>query len=411
MGLRKSRVFFIEFGIGFGGSVVSLSELIKGFEKLDVVIPTVLTFQESHVIEGLFSDQVKLLNHNRLFSYRRKSDFSQWVDSKAFLSTFKSSLLKIYAFLDTVHDYYLSVLLAILFKSNKAEIVHLNNGYQKPAIRAARWLNLPCFVHMRGFPIHKEGEERRFASKFNSYVSGCIGISDAVSKATIEAGADPVKMVTIFNPLDIELYQSSMKMRSVIRDQYQLNDEQLVFGIFGRVTTWKGQLEFLQAVEKIIDRCPNMVAMIIGDSSDTGDTDYHEKVYQLVDKLSLKCRVILTGYQNQVYNYYAAVDVVLHNSTEPEPFGRVVIEGMAANNVIIAMDEGGPKEILSHEEDGILVEPRNTERLAEALEMVYKNPALREKLSAAALRKVSSEYPNDAIANKVYEFYERRGAW
>src|SRR5690606_6547043 len=101
----------------------------------------------------------------------------------------------------------------------------------------------------------------------------------------------------------------------------------VVAGIFGRVTSWKGQREFLEVAADVAQECPDMMFMIVGDESDT-DRAYMDAVRAVADSAPLRGRVLFTGYQKNVERYYAVADIIVHNSTSSEPFGRVVIEGM-----------------------------------------------------------------------------------
>jgi len=144
--------------------------------------------------------------------------------------------------------------------------------------------------------------------------------------------------------------------------------------------------------------------MVVRDESDSPVT-YFEELRTLARSDPLKERVIFTGYQERVAEYYGACDMVVHCSVEPEPVGRVVIEGMACKRATIAMAEGGPADIITHGQDGLLVPPRDPTALASAVLHLYEDAGLREQLGRNALRTVEERFSPRAIAAEVIKCY------
>jgi glycosyltransferase involved in cell wall biosynthesis len=221
----------------------------------------------------------------------------------------------------------------------------------------------------------------------------------------VRFGHDPSIVHTVPNPVDVPSYQAALGNRAQVREAYGLEPDHVVFGIFGRITPWKGQFEFIEGVSGLLGRYPNLRIMIVGDASDTDDKGYIDRVRALARTPTYDKKVIMTGYQASVPDFYAAADVVVHNSTTPEPFGRVVIEGMASGRPVVAMKEGGPMDIITDGVDGLLVEPRKPGALAQALEILHLNPELRANLGRKGLKTVIENHNARVIAERVLELY------
>ena len=187
----------------------------------------------------------------------------------------------------------------------------------------------------------------------------------------------------VHNPLHWEKYDSARPQRAVTRAKLGFAPDDVVVSIFGRITEWKGQLEFLQAMNLLIADCPKLRVMIVGASSDDMH-GYVKKVEEFSRQSALKDRVVFAGYQQNVVDYYWASDIVVHNSTIPEPFGRVITEAMACGCAIVAMMEGGPVDIIQHNYDGVLIPPRNQSELLQAVRRLYHSPEERMYLSSNA---------------------------
>lgn len=111
-------------------------------------------------------------------------------------------------------------------------------------------------------------------------------------------------------------------------------------------------------------------------------------------------QVVFAGYQEDVAAHYAASDLIVHCSVHPEPFGRVVVEGMAAGRPVIALDEGGPPEIITHNVDGLLAAPRNADAMCQALLRFRDDPGLAERLGAAARLTAQRRHSPEAAARQ-----------
>ena len=102
--------------------------------------------------------------------------------------------------------------------------------------------------------------------------------------------------------------------------------------------------------------------------------------------------MILTGARRDVAACLDAMDIAIHSSTNPEPFGRVLIEAMALGRPLIAPREGGPLEIVVDGETGVLIPPRDTAALAGAIDRLVSDPALRRKLGNAGRARVDAMF-------------------
>jgi glycosyltransferase involved in cell wall biosynthesis len=140
----------------------------------------------------------------------------------------------------------------------------------------------------------------------------------------------------------------------------------------GRIAPWKGQDVFLRAFARAFPHGPAR-AVVVG-SPLFGEHEYHRSLVRLRVDLGLEDRVELAGFRDDVSRELASADVLVHASVIPEPFGRVVVEGMAAGLPVVAADAGGPREIVKHDVDGLLYPPGSVPALADALLRIAGEP-------------------------------------
>lgn len=157
----------------------------------------------------------------------------------------------------------------------------------------------------------------------------------------------------------------------------------LVVGLVGRLTPWKGQDLFLRAFARAFGDAPGVRARIVG-SAMFGEEEYAASLPVLVAELGLSDRVDLVGFVEDVPGVLVGLDVLAHTSVIPEPFGQVVVEGMAAGLPVVASGEGGPAEVITDGVDGLLFTPRDEVSLAAALARAVGDVGLRARLGAAA---------------------------
>ncbi len=174
------------------------------------------------------------------------------------------------------------------------------------------------------------------------------------------------------------------------------------FGMLGRIAPWKGQDLFLRAFAAAFGGGGER-AVLIG-SAMFGEEAYERELHELVARLGLEGRVEFRGFREDVWPELARLDVLVHASLVPEPFGTVVLEGMAAGLAVLAADEGGPAEIIRDGETGRLFRSGDERSLAQAMRALREDEHERERLSRAG-RGAVAEYDPRAIAPRIESVY------
>jgi glycosyltransferase involved in cell wall biosynthesis len=177
-------------------------------------------------------------------------------------------------------------------------------------------------------------------------------------------------------------------------------------GILGRLDPWKGQHIFLDAFAAAFPE-GGAEAVIVG-AKLFGDDGYQYELERHVKALGLEGRVEFRGFRDRVDDELGGLDVLVHASTIPEPFGQVVVEGMAAGLAVVAADAGGPAEVVTHGVDGLLYPPGDSHALAQALRDLAADPERRRRLGDAARRR-AHDFTPARIAPQVMAVYETLG--
>ncbi len=207
----------------------------------------------------------------------------------------------------------------------------------------------------------------------------------------------PESVPVVHNGVDVdEFSRTDGEDAGTIRQLLGLPDEVHLIGLFGRLAPWKGQHIALEALALL----PDMHLVLVG-SALFGEQAYVESLRRQATRLGVEQRLHFAGFRDDMPAWMKAVDVILHTSTEPEPFGRVIIEGMAAGRPVIAAAAGGVVEIVRHRKNGWLVPPGNPATLADAIETLRAAPELARRLADQALLDVQQHFSLDAYVARM----------
>jgi glycosyltransferase involved in cell wall biosynthesis len=182
------------------------------------------------------------------------------------------------------------------------------------------------------------------------------------------------------------------------------NAEHPIVGIVGRIAPWKGQDVFLQAAGIVLKRGYPARFWIIG-SALFGEAEFEQKLRQMAESPDLQDSVSFLGFREDIQDVLQQVDILVHASTVPEPFGQVIIEGMAAGLPVIASDAGGPQEIITHGLNGFLTPPGDAKALAEAIIELLENQERAAAIAEAGRDHVAQHFSVRASAEKVERIY------
>ena len=272
--------------------------------------------------------------------------------------------------------------LVALIRRERYQLVHLNNGM---ANTTAAWAALatrrPFVVHYHGYC--EPTPMRRFLAR---RAAAFIAISDSVAASVPAIGARPDQIVTLLNPLTVSAAGSATS-REETRRRWGVPTGAKVFGIVGRIVKWKGQLEFLEAASIVLEALPNAWAVIIGDGADGGG-GYSDLVQQRAMAPSVQGRVVLAGFMENAAELYSGLDVVVHSSTDPEPFGLVISEAMALGIPVVASPRGAPVELVEDGATGFLRDPLDPAGVAEAVIRLLQRADVASSIAEAAQRRI-----------------------
>ena len=228
-------------------------------------------------------------------------------------------------------------------------------------------------------------------------------ISDAivyVSEAQLRNSSNKIsneKKIVIYNGLDTERFEFRNDRNST-RKALGLCDEDKVIGIVSNLHKYKGHIYILSSLEKILPFYPLLKLLIVGEGPEKSSLEKY------VNDLGIKNNVIFLGGRKDVPELMRAFDILVVPSLF-ESFGMTLIEGMYSKLPIIGTNVGGIPEILKDGETGILIPPRDSEAIKNALLKLIENPALAKSMGERGREIVLSKFTGQRYAREMERLY------
>lgn len=262
-----------------------------------------------------------------------------------------------------------------VIKEIKPDIVYLHSSKAGGIGRLALWFNkkIKVIYNAHGWYFNAQISEKKkkiyilMEKILAKHTDMIVNISkDEYESAVKNKIAPKEKMCIIENGIDFSKFKDSDKYREITREKYNINKDEVVIGVVGRLTEQKDPMTSVKAFKLINENYSNTKLMFVGSGELERDVIHYAKENGIYDK------VIITGWVNDVEKYIPAFDIAILPS-KWEGFGLVLVEYMACNKPIVASNVGGIKDIINDNENGLLIEKNNYNELFEKISMLLEN--------------------------------------
>jgi glycosyltransferase involved in cell wall biosynthesis len=296
-----------------------------------------------------------------------------------------------------------------LFKQ-KIHIIH-THGYKANLYALTACLGLKvgristCHNWLGDEPKMKfyAGLDKSLLNRFDRVVA----VSETVKQQILNHKIAPNKVVYIYNGIDPDRFHHREKCDS-IRREFGIHKGCRVIGTVGRLSQEKGHMYLVNAADKILQECPKVVFLIVGDGPLKQNLE--AKCSQLAERAytgigSSKGPFIFAGVRKDMSDIYASMDVfVLPSLTEGLPMA--LLEAMAAKKPVVATRVGAVPKVIEEGRSGLLVPPRDVNALAKAIIRFLKDPQEARDLAEHGYERVRKDFSSQAMAKTYIEVYQ-----
>ena len=219
------------------------------------------------------------------------------------------------------------------------------------------------------------------------------------------------KFLVIFRGINVDYFDASSKLESEekkLLEKWEINKEKKIILMPGRLTSWKGQELFIEAINltKIELGYEAFHVVILG--SDQGRDLYKKKLIRLIEQYRLTNQIKFIEHCDDMALAYKVSDIVVSASIEPEAFGRVAVEAQSMEKMIIASDIGGSNETIINEKTGLLFESGDANSLSKKIiQAITMDETSIELIGKEGRKNIIKKFNVEKMCFSTYSEYKR----
>lgn len=286
------------------------------------------------------------------------------------------------------------------------DVVH-TNGFKMHVLGA---LALPAGARLV-WHVHDYVGSRALMSRMLCRLAGRCSAAICISRSVAEdvrAVCGPVPIHVVHNAVDLERFSPDGPALALddLAGLPAAPEGAVRVGLVATMGVWKGHAVFLRTIAQL-EEAARVRGYIVGGaiySTRGSEVDVGE-LRRLAEELGIADRVGFTGFVAEPAAAMRALDVVVHASTQPEPFGLVIAEAMACGRAVVASAAGGAAELVRDGVDALAVPPGDVVALAGAISRLAGDAALRARLGEAGREKAVREFDRARLAAQVGRIY------
>ena len=293
-------------------------------------------------------------------------------------------------------------LLQTLIREVKPDLVH-THGALSGRIAAKRCHVPVVYSRHSAFPVPAKLRypPGRWVNKLvnEHYADRIIAVSPATRDNLTDGGISPKKITVVMNGV-APVERTSPEERAQLRSQLNIPEGCVVFGILARIEDYKGHLYLVEAARLLKERGVTGFRVLIA-----GTGAFEGQVAQAIEKDQVGDVVNMLGFRSDVAQLLGALDVQLNASYGTEATSLALLEGMSLGLPTVASDYGGNPWVIKDGEEGLLFPSRNAAALADAMERLIQDGALREAMGRRALERFQHEFTGEVFARNTEKIY------
>ncbi len=299
-----------------------------------------------------------------------------------------------------------SNIIAKLAKQKGINVVHTNTAATLEGCFVRHKLRIPQL-----WSIHEIIVSPKFMYKFTSkIISKCADItitdSGAVKSHLNATGYfvdDAIKV--IYNGVDSTHFSPNSEC-DYLYDEWGIPRSAKIIGMMGRVNSWKGQGDFLEAANILMKKHQDLYTVFVGAAFE-GEEWREKELAEKIEKSPYKDRIINKGYRTDSKGIYQLFDIFVLPSTNPDPLPTVVLEAMATGKPVVGYRHGGVCEMVKEDYNGLFANVCNPSDLASKINVLLEDDQLRMQMGENSRKRLVEDFSMASYLANYSEVYNK----
>ena len=378
------RILYLHAGAEMYGADKVLLELIKGLDSKEFEAHVILP-NDGVLVEALrqVGAQVSVLDYPIL---RRK-----YFNPKGIADYIRS------------YNFYAKQI-ALYAREHNIDMVHNNTAAVLEGIYLKRKLKLPLIWHVHEIIVKPKAISDFINMLMGRYADKIVTVSQAVANHIKQSPFIKDSQVeVIYNGVDNAVYYPMDA--SSIREKFDIAQDALVIGMIGRVNAIKGQNDFIEAVEPLLEKNEKAVAFLAGGVF-PGEEWRLEELDKRIASSSVVSQIHRIDYYDKTSELYNMFDIFVLPSIKPDSLPTVVLEAMACSKPVVGYNNGGIAEMVVDDKSGCLVKPNRPQELSNAISLLLDSSEKREKFGRVGYQRQKELFSLESYIKNFSEFYD-----
>lgn len=378
------RILYLHAGAEMYGADKVLLELIKGLDSKEFEAHVILP-NDGVLVEALrqVGAQVSVLDYPIL---RRK-----YFNPKGIADYIRS------------YNFYAKQI-ALYAQEHSIDMVHNNTAAVLEGIYLKRKLKLPLIWHVHEIIVKPKAISDFINMLMGRYADKIVTVSQAVANHIKQSPFIKDSQVeVIYNGVDNTVYYPMDA--SSIREKFDIAQDALVIGMIGRVNAIKGQNDFIEAVEPLLEKNEKAVAFLAGGVFH-GEEWRLEELDNRIASSSVVSQIHRIDYYDKTSELYNMFDIFVLPSIKPDSLPTVVLEAMACSKPVVGYNNGGIAEMVVDDKSGYLVKPNRPQELSNAISLLLDSSEKREKFGRVGYQRQRELFSLESYIKNFSELYK-----
>lgn len=291
-----------------------------------------------------------------------------------------------------------------IIQRERVNVIHTNTLAVLSGAIAAKIIRKPHVWHVHEIITHP-----RFLARSTAFLAGHF--SDTIVCVSTPTQANLIhydrsianKSIVIHNGIDLQRFDEAKGNGRPLRSAWEATDQDVIAGMVGRISNWKGQDYLLRVASLLIDQ-PFLRFVMVGGIV-PGQEDLMNGLKDLRRELGLENKVIIEDFRQDIPTVIDAFDIFVLPSIQPDPFPTVILEAMAMEKPIVANRHGGSIEMIVDGTSGFLVDPDQPEEMAKRIKELAASKGLRIEMGKCARQNLDLNFTLKQFKEKWIDLY------